>query len=180
MKTKNALSFVLFICILQLFSSCGEDTDLTSLLSGKWQQEQVFIDGNLQTLSSEELSVRLNMESNGVYQLQDATSGKTHRGTWLFSDGDWLNMSMDKIQGVNADNSLRFGQVLVRFTILNVDEKLLELRIKTFLFERKQTVMFTLEPQDNTLGMSGEELLALDTENKKLHTYRYIFKKIEP
>jgi hypothetical protein len=39
--------------------------------------------------------------------------------------------------------------------------------------------MFNLMEQDDTTGMTGEELLALDTKNKELHTYRYLFKKVD-
>jgi len=67
---------------------------------------------------------------------------------------------------------------LVRFTILKVNSESLELRIKTFLYERKLTVMFNYMDQDVTTGMSGEELMALDTKNKELHSYIYVFKKV--
>ena len=87
-------------------------------------------------------------------------------------------MSMDKITGMNtSDSTYRYGQVLVRFTILNVDKDNLEIRIKTTLEERKKTILFTRMVQDTIV--SGEQALLLDTQNKEMHTYIYRFKKMQ-
>lgn len=174
------IRFYMFLSSLLLINlfSCKEDVDLSPQLAGLWKQERVIVDDVDQPLTANELNTTLLMELNGVYRLFDGTTAKEHPGTWLFSDGDWLNMSMDKIQGTVSPGNYKFGQVLVRFTILKVDATTMELRIKTFLFERKLTVMFNLMAQDDTSGMTGEQLMALDTENKKTHIYRYIFKKV--
>jgi len=185
MKKHKSVSFMrktlLIISVgllpIYFFSCEKKEKDLSPQLAGTWQQEQIFVDDTPQILSPGELNTYFMMDANGVYRLFDGVKNQEHPGTWLFSDGDWLNLSMDKIQGQNKDGSYKFGQILVRFTILNVNVNDLELRIKTFLFERKLTVMFTLMDQDNTTGMTGEQLLALDTKNKQEHTYRYIFKK---
>ncbi len=172
--------FVAGIGLMSLFLvSCEEDDkDLSPQLAGFWQQEQTYIDDVPQTMSAGELNTMLIMDANGVYRLYDGVRNQERPGTWLFSDGDWLNLTMDKIASTNSSGVNTFGQVLVRFTILNVDATTLELRIKTYLFERKKTVMFNLMDQDNTSGMTGEEKLALDTQNKEQHTYRYVFKRI--
>ncbi|WP_455584048.1 hypothetical protein [Bacteroides sp.] len=170
--------YLLLGIILISIVSCDDDTDLSPLLSGFWKQTQVFIDDESVNLSEGELNTSLLVEANGVYRLYDGVTQKEHPGTWLLSDENWFNLSMDKIQGKNTDGSYRFGQVLVRFTVVNVNDNEMELRIKTYLFERKLTVMFNLMEQDDTSGMSGEEKLELDTQNKRLHTYRYVFKKV--
>ncbi len=178
---KNFL-FVTGIGLMSLFfASCEkEDKDLAPQLTGFWQQEQIYIDDAPQTMSAGELNTTLLMDINGVYRLYDGVKNQERPGTWLFSDGDWLNLTMDKIASTNKEGVHTFGQVLVRFTILNVNATTLELRIKTYLFERKKTVMFNLMDQDDTSNMTGEELMALDTRNKEQHTYRYVFKRINP
>ncbi len=168
----------LALMLLFVFSCKDEDTDLSPQLTGYWKQDQVYIDDVAQSLTPGELNTTLLFEANGVYRLFDGLRNQEHPGTWLFSDEEWLNLSMDKIQGKNTDGTPKFAQILVRFTILDVNENTLELRIKTYLFERKLTVMFNLMDQDNTTGMTGEQLLALDTKNKELHTYRYIFRRV--
>ena len=89
-----------------------------------------------------------------------------------------LKMSMDKIAGKNSsDNSYRYTQVLVRFTITHLEGNEMELRIKTFLGERKKTVMFSQMEQDPTPA-TPEEAMELDKKNKELHTYTYQFRRI--
>lgn len=172
------VAYLLWGILLLSMVSCKDDVDLSPQLSGFWKQHQVFVDDVSVNLTESELNTSLLIEANGIYRLFDGTTRKEHPGTWLFSDNNWLNMSMDKIQGKNTDGSYRLGQVLVRFTVLSVNANEMELRIKTYLFERKQTVMFSLMEQDNTNGMDENELLELDSRNKTIHTYRYIFKKV--
>jgi hypothetical protein len=178
---KKILSLFFLNAIFLSFVSCekDKDTDLSLQLTGQWRQEQLFIDDVPQPVSQGELNTTLLMDANGIYRLFDGVRNQIHQGTWLFSDGDWLNMSMDKRNELpNKDGTYSFfGQVLVRFTILRADSEYLELRIKTYLYERKLTVMFNYMDPDDTTGMTGEELLMLDAKNKELHTYRYVFKK---
>lgn len=172
------VTYLLWGILILSVISCKDEVDLSSQLPGFWRQDRVYIDEVPVELSAGERNTSLFMESNGVYRLFDGATRKEHPGTWLFSDEEWLNMSMDKIQGKNTDGSYRLGQVLVRFTLLNVSDNEMELRIRTYLFERKLTVMFNLMKQDDTTGMSENELLELDTQNKRLHVYRYVFKKV--
>jgi hypothetical protein len=113
--------YLLFVWIGIVLYSCKDDIDLSPKLVGSWKQEQVWIDDAPLPLTSGELNTTLKMEETGIYYLFDGETEQEHPGTWLFSDGDWLNLSMDKIQGVNKDGSFNFGQVLVRFTILKFD-----------------------------------------------------------
>ena len=175
----NKLKIPVFLAILIfVFLSCKDEKDLSGSLTGYWKQEEIIIDNQSQILSNAERNTSILLEINGVYRLFDGVNAVEHEGTWLFSDGDWLNMSVDKIQGKNQDNTYRFNQVLVRFSILKVSNEFLELRIKTFSYERKLTVMFNLLSQDDTSGLTDEEKLALDSQNKVQHTYRYLFKRV--
>ena len=178
-KYMKKTRYYLFVLMAILLVSCEKEIDLSAELTGLWQQSQVYIDDELQSLSNDELNTSLFLEKTGVYRLFDGVKKQEHPGTWLFSDGEWLNMSMDKIEGKRDDGTYRFGQILVRFTVLNVNNEKMELRIRTYLFERKQTVMFNLLEQDDTTGMSNEEKIELDRKNKEIHTYRYVFKKVD-
>ena len=176
---RNLLSIFVGI-MLVITTSCKEEVDLSPQLVGHWQQEKIFIDGTDQVLSAGELNTGLLIEANGIYRLYDGVREQERPGTWLFSDGDWMNMTMDRVLSVNKDGTYNFAQGLVRFTIQKVNANTMELRIKTYLFDRKKTVMFTLLDQDGDTGeMTVEEQMALDKENKQLHTYLYVFKKID-
>ena len=166
------LVFLLFI-----FSSCSKDEDLASGLSGYWKQVAAYDNGELCSTDKEE-NLSILFEANGVYRMFDPCLEKEHAGTWLVTDKDWLNMSMDKIAGKNSsDNSYRYTQVLVRFTITHLEGNEMELRIKTFLGERKKTVMVSQMEQDPPPA-TPEEAMELDKKNKELHTYTYQFRRI--
>ncbi len=173
---KLKISLFLFFTIFII--SCQDDKDLSLDLVGFWQQEQVTVDGAELQLTDCEKKNTILMEANGVYRMFESCTNQEHSGTWIFSDKEWLNMSIDKIIGKNtSDGSYRYGQALVRFTILKVDKNYLELRIKTTLEERKKTIMFSQMEQDPVL--TGEDAILLDNENKKMHTYIYRFKKVQ-
>ena len=171
--------YLLILLTVTMLSACEKEIDRSDELSGLWKQQQLYIDDQAQNMSNGELTTSLFLEGNGVYRLYDGVNKKEHAGTWLFSDSEWLNLSIDKIQRRNADGSLVIGQVLVRFTILNLNKDMLELRIRTYLYERKATIMFNLMPQDDTTGMTNDEKIELDKANKEIHTYRYVFKKVD-
>lgn len=87
------LVFLLFI-----FSSCSKDEDLASGLSGYWKQVAAYDNGEVCSTDKEE-NLSILFEANGVYRMFDPCLEKEHAGTWLVTDKDWLNMSMDKIAG---------------------------------------------------------------------------------
>jgi len=176
MKKLKLLAFITILSVA--FLSCGDEKDLSQDLAGLWKQDEVLVDGTPAQLNDCEKEVTLLLEANGVYRMFDTCSSMEHSGTWIFSDKEWLNMSMDKITGMNSsDGTYRYGQVLVRFTILNVDNSNLEIRIKTTLGERKKTIQFTQMIQDTIV--TGEQALLLDTKNKEMHSYIYRFKKMQ-
>ena len=171
---KYLLSLVI---LLFTFSSCSEDEDYANDLSGYWKQVAAFDNGQ-QCSTDKESNLSVLFEANGVYRMFDPCSEKEHAGTWIVSDKDWLTMSMDKIAGKNtSDGSYRYTPVTVRFTITRLDGDYMELRIKTFLGERKKTIMFSQMEQDSQPA-TPEEALELDAKNKELHTYTYQFRRI--
>lgn len=166
------LVFLLFI-----FSSCSKDEDFANELPGYWKQVAAYDDGELCSTDKEN-NLSILFEANGVYRMFDPCAEKEHAGTWLVTDEDWLTMSMDKIAGKNtSDGSYRYTPVTVRFTIIRLDGDEMKLRIKTFLGERKKTVMFSQMEQDSQPA-TPEEALELNTKNKELHTYTYQFRRI--
>lgn len=165
------------VFLLFTFSSCSEDQNFTNELSGYWQQVAAYDDGELCSTEKEE-HLSILFEANGMYRMFDPCSEKEHAGTWLVTDENWLSMSMDKIAGINSsDGSYRYTPVLTRFTITRLEGNEMELRIKTFLGERKKSIMFSQMEQDSQ-PVSPEEALELDTKNKELHTYTYQFRRI--
>lgn len=174
---RKTINFLLLLLPFFLFA-CADKEEFTGELSGHWIQVEALSDG-VSVMTEEERQLTILFEANGIYRMYDPCCKKEHAGTWLVSDGDWLNMSMDKIIGRNSsDGSYRYGQVLVRFTILQLTDEVLELRIKTFLGERKKTIMFSQMEQDSSV-LEPDEALALDTANKETHTYEYRFRRIK-
>lgn len=174
---RKTIKFLLLLLPFFLFA-CADKEEFAGELSGHWIQEEALSDG-ISVMTEEERQLTILFEANGIYRMYDPCYKKEHAGTWLISDGDWLNMSMDKIIGRNSsDGSYRYGQVLVRFTILQLTDEVLELRIKTFFGERKKTIMFSQMEQDPSV-LEPDEALALDTENKTTHTYEYRFRRIK-
>jgi len=164
---------VFLIFLFALISGCEKETEnpFNSLLPGFWTQTSITIDGENQSLTPCEQSTRLLIEQNGIYRLYSSCDEVQRPGTWLISDDDMLDLSMDRR---NGDSYYSFP---VRFTILELSSNTLEIRIKTYVGERKKTVMFTPLPPDDTSEMTAEERFALDQENKTLQTYIYRFTK---
>jgi hypothetical protein len=93
-------------------------------------------------------------------------------GTWLITNDTILDLSMDRWNGNNS-----YEPYPIRFTMLSLTDQELEIRIKTFIGERKRMVMFTPQPQDSPELLTDEEILALDRYNKTLKTWVYRFTK---
>jgi hypothetical protein len=168
---KLILPFLLFIMAL---SGCKKDADYPGLISGFWAQETILEDGTPVVMSACEQSTRLLVEQNGVYRLYSSCDNVQRSGTWIITNVSMLDLSMDRWNGSN-----KYEPYPVRFTILKLSGTELEIRIKTFIGDRKKIVMFTPVPQDNLAGMTPGELLELDRFNKTLKTYTYRFVKQE-
>jgi len=162
------------LIFLLMFSSCKKDTDNISLLPGFWTQESILEDGNPVTMSACEQSTRLLIEQNGIYRMYSSCDDQQRYGTWIITGNTKLDMSLDHWNGSN-----KYESFPVRFTIVKLTGTELEIRVKTYIGERKKTVMFTPLPQDVLTGKTPEELLQLDRYNKTLKTYTYRFVKQE-
>lgn len=170
----NKLIFPFLVLFLILSAGCGKEEENIALFPGFWVQESISEDGTPVEMTECEQSTRLLIEQNGVYRLYSSCDNIQRSGTWLITDGTMLDLSMDRWNGSN-----KYESYPMRFTILELSETALEIRIKTFIGDRKKTVMFTPLVQDNTTGMTAEEILALDRYNKTLKTYIYRFVKNE-
>lgn len=168
----NKLFYTFLIISLALLSSCEKPIDYSGKIPGFWMQEEILEDGTPVALSSCEEDVRLLIEKNGIYRLYSSCDTLQRYGTWIITNEDMLDLSMDHWNGSN-----KYEPYPVRFTILKLTSTELEIRIKTFVGDRKKLVMFTPLPQDVESGKTPEELLALDRENKVLKTYIFRFAK---
>jgi len=155
-----------------LLTGCNADDNLKEeMLPGYWSQVAIIIDEQSIELSECEQSVRLLFERNGIYRLYSSCDNMVRAGTWLISDDKILDLTMDRRRGNN------YEPYPVRFTILEISENNLEIRIRTFVDERKRTVMFTPIPPDDLTGLTPEEILEIEFYNKQLKTYIYRFTK---
>ncbi|MFA5815774.1 MAG: hypothetical protein WC865_09175 [Bacteroidales bacterium] len=168
----NKLIFPFLIFILALFPACEEETDYPDLFPGFWVQEAILEDSTPFVMSACEQSTRLLVEQNGVYRLYSSCDNIQRSGTWIITNSTMLDLSMDRWNGSN-----KYEPYPVRFSILKLSGSELEIRIKTFIGDRKKIVMFTPVPQDTLAGKTPWELLELDRYNKTLTTYIYRFVK---
>ena len=166
------LTITLLLLLFALLSGCEDEIFDSDLLPGFWVQEAIYEDDNLVAMSDCESSVRLLIEQNGVYRLQSSCDMMERSGTWLITNDSILDLSIDRWNGSN-----NYEPYPVRFSILQLSDLELEIRIKTFIGERKKMVFFTPLPQDSTQNLSDQEILDLDRYNKTLLTYRYRFGK---
>lgn len=170
----NKIISCFLVFLLAMFSSCKKDTDNSTLFPGFWTQESILEDGTPVTMSDCEKSTRLLIEQNGLYRMYSTCDAAQRYGTWIITDKTMLDMSIDRWNGSN-----KYESFPVRFTILKLTSTEMEIRVKTYIGERKKTVLFTPLAQDNLTGKTPEELLILDRYNKTLKTYTYRFVKQE-
>ena len=170
----NKFILPMLMLLLALLPGCAKDPENPGLISGFWEQEAILEDGTPVELSACEQSTRLLIEPNGIYRLHSSCDATDRAGTWLITGETMLDLSMDRWNG-----STKYEPYPVRFTIIKLTENELEIRIKTFIGDRKKLVLFTPAAQDVVSGLSAEQLLELDRLNKTLRTYTYRFAKHE-
>ena len=170
----NKLIFPFLILVLPILSSCEKEVNYPDLISGFWAQETILEDGIPVEMSACEKSTRLLVEQNGVYRLYSSCDNLQRSGTWIITNVSMLDLSMDHWNGSN-----KYEPYPVRFTIVNLSATEMEIRIKTFIGDRKKIVMFTPVAQDVITGKTPQELLELDRYNKTLKTFTYRFTKQE-
>ena len=133
------LTIPILTLFLLFFTGCEEEDYLQDFLPGFWEQESILVDGNPVTMTACETSTRLLIEQNGVYRLHSSCDAIERSGTWLIYNDSILNLSMDRWNGSNS-----YEPYPIRFSILTLDNNELEIRIKTFIGERKKIVMLSL------------------------------------
>jgi hypothetical protein len=170
----NKLIFSALVLIVSILPGCQKEPDYPGLISGFWAQESIMEDGVLKEMNDCEKSTRILIEPNGVYRLYSSCDHLGRSGTWLITNTTMLDFSMDRWNGSN-----KYEPFPVRFTIIMLSETEMEIRIKTFIGDRKRIVLFTPLEQDVLTGKTPEELLELDRLNKTLRTYTYRFVKNE-
>ena len=170
----NKLTYLFLTLILVFSPGCQKDAGYPDLISGFWAQEAILEDEIPVELSDCEKSTRILIEQNGIYRLYSSCDELERAGTWIITNENMLDLSMDRWNGSN-----KYEPYPVRFTILQLSETEMEIRIKTFIGDRKKIVLFTPLAQDTLTGKTPEQLLELDRYNKTLRTYTYRFVKHE-
>ena len=180
----NRKLFLIILLPAFLFSACREDeNDKAALITGLWQQEKITEDSEEIILPEEQKSLSLFFESNGVYRTyaKDGLVNKEHFGAWSITDNQWLEMTVDTWSlnsnpvSQNPSNQWIKNHILERFTILKLSNDELEIRIKTFVGERKYAALFTeiVRPLITTENVNN-----VQQEYMTLKTYIYTFKKV--
>ncbi|MDR2086533.1 MAG: hypothetical protein LBP72_05100 [Dysgonamonadaceae bacterium] len=167
--------------LLFFFTSCEKDeTDKTALITGLWIQEKITENGEEIALSNEEKSLSLLIEPNGVYRTyaKDAPE-KEHFGGWTITDNTWLELSADTWR-VNsspledANNQWAKNHTQIRFTLLNLSDNSLEIRLKTYIGEKKYSPLFV---EGERPLITTDNLDVISAEYKNMKTYTYTFRK---
>jgi len=220
MKSINKL--MLWLIVVQLFTSCDEVNFPASKLSGTWKQVAVLEDGVEDPAQAN--SCYLLFEPNGICRFshntftQYAGSPTSFYGTWSILDDTWLNISTDKwqlIASVTTDSAKvnlsykknALNQTVIdtttsvlkqwskyhiqsRFTILKLSDNELEIRLKTFVGEKKYALLFApaaadfvelkVEPGKVNYSpklITDDNYWTTQKEFRTLKTYIYRFRK---
>ncbi len=169
---------LLFFMLMVSLAACKKESTDTSLINGLWIQTQVTEDGNVVALQDCEKQLKLLIEQNGIYRLYNPCNSTLRYGTWIITGDNMLDMSLDRWDGKSKfGETMKYEPFPVRFTITQLSDNKLEIRIKTYIGYRKSYVMFTPIPQEDLSGKTPEELLQIDRTNKTLVTYIYTFEK---
>lgn len=178
------LFIVIFILTAGLLStSCSDDVvNYTDSIEGLWIQEKITEDGIVMNLPFEEQSVKLLIESNGVYRTytKDMPTNKSSNGTWIISDNKWLDITVDKwtmaanVLNLAPANQWKKNHFRIRFSILSITDKNMEIRVKTYVGEKSFSTLFIerarpIVTKDNYDSLNGEF--------KTIKTYIFSFRK---
>jgi hypothetical protein len=175
----------LLILLVLFFSGCSkDDVEKVDLISGLWTQEKVTEDGQEMSLPDFQKSLSLLIEANGVYRTyaKDALVAKEHFGAWSVTDDTWLEMTVDMwhfnanpVSLPSANQWIR-NHLLTRFTILSLTNDRLEIRLKTFVGEKKYSALFIEEVRPVITNANYDNIA---NEYITLKTYIYTFKKVQ-
>jgi hypothetical protein len=182
MTVKTRIIYFLPLLFL-LLVSCKEEGLDDALFAGLWMQESITEDGQTVNLSYEEQNFKLLMESNGIYRsfTKDASVNPVNRyGTWMTTDNKWLDMSLDVWSVASSPKSSsetgtwRMNHRHTRFTVLSLTAEKMEIRIKTYVGEKKYAAMFV--PQERP-QITFDQVDAINKEFQTLKTYVFTFSK---
>jgi hypothetical protein len=169
---QTALPFLLLL----FFSTACEngETDKTASITGLWIQQKITEDGEEIPLPDREKSLSLLIEPNGVYRTyaKDAPNAKEHFGVWTVTDDTWLEMTAD-LWRVSSGQWAK-NHIAVRFTIMELSDNILEIRLKTYVGERKYSALFV---EGNRPPVTADNSDEISAEYKELKTYIYTFHK---
>lgn len=183
MKNKHfkiALWLLLFIPLF--FCSCKEEGIDQNLFAGLWVQEKMTVDGQEVDMTDKEKSLKLLVESNGVYRsyATDGVTPEEYYGTWFVTDNKWIDFTSDiwhiKTQPTPEKPNGEWGMnhIPVRFSILSINSERMEIRIKTYVGEKKYSPVFVAGDRPNiTLSNLNE----IEEEYKTIKTYIFTFVK---
>lgn len=186
MKRKLGIhSLFCLVMLIFVLSSCSDDDKNEDKISGVWTLQKITQDGEDMTLSPLESHLTLLIESNGVYRTftTDGITSKSHYGAWSITDNKWLELTIDawhlqknplSIKEDKIDNRWLYNHLLTRFTILSINDNQLEIRLKTFVGDKKYSALFV---QQDRPSVNAQTLDGLINEFSTLKTYTFVFKK---
>lgn len=176
--------FFLLLFLSFVISSCEKETYDTDIV-GLWELQAVESDG-VNTYVPDENKIMLLFEKNGVYRSNQEISlteseYKYYFGAWSVTDNKWVEMGIDTwklslspLSSSNIKDQWIPMHLPVRFTILEITDETMSLRIKSFIGDTKYSVMFS-EPVLPLIDKDNYE--EVSSEFKTLCTYVYRFKR---
>ena len=177
--------FSLLIFLVVFSQSCNkDDNEKIDMVTGLWVQEKVTEDDQVMSLTADQSSLSLLIESNGVYRTyaKDALTAKEHYGAWSITDNTWIEFTVDTWH-FNANpltltpaNQWVRNHLLQRFTILSVTNDRLEIRITVFEGEKRYSALFIEQVRP---VITADNLDEISQAYKTYKRYVYTFKKVQ-
>lgn len=181
MKLKRVLKLSLIFIISISFFSCNKENDKEELISGLWRQTGIEIDGQAQDLTQAQNNIMLLIENNGIYRNNSPRTdnkGDSYFGAWSVTDNKYLELTIDAWK-LKDDISWekaewKYSYIPYRFTILDLNNDMLRIRIKAFEGEIKYASVFT-DPE--LFEITEENKDQIVNEFKRLKTFIFTFKR---
>lgn len=181
MKLKEVLKLSLIFISVITFFACSKEKDKEDLMSGLWSQVGIEIDGQNQTLTEAQKNVLLLIENNGVYRNNSPRTdnkGDSYFGVWSVTDNKYLELTIDSWKlkdDISWDKAeWKYTYIPYRFTILDINNDILKIRIKTFEGDIKYASVFT-DPELTIITEDNKEQIV--NEFKSLKTFIFTFKR---
>lgn len=175
--------FLTFLLSVFFLFSCSDEDKITDSIPGLWKLNSVTEDGQAMTLTSKEQSLKMLVETNGVYRTiaTDGVSAESHFGAWSTTDDQWLELSVDTWHAAKnplaiKDTTQRWvsNHLPIRFTIMSASDEELIIRLKTFVGEKKYSSLFVANARPNIVEENVDDII---NEFQNIKTYIFTFKK---